>query len=150
MIRILFAALLFASLAPAAAPVAAAPAHTGSLVGNWFFHDYSLEITATGNAYAVYRSFTFCTAHRRNGCDRIIGNGIYSGGLWYARLAGMGGGHATGAIDASADSSLDGMPLIFQTRPNDRLLMVVGRGARQQRLTLCGPHTPPSLHACGA
>ncbi|HLJ66094.1 MAG TPA: hypothetical protein VKX16_01880 [Chloroflexota bacterium] len=148
----MLAAVLFALLIPAASPLRAAPsaASYGPFSGAWYLHGFTLEVTPGGNAYAVYRLYVWCSAHRRNGCDRIAGNAIYSGGIWYARLQNPGAAQVSGTIYASATSSLDGTSIVLQVHPHGTLLMTWGAPGHRQRLQLCGPHTPVSLNLCGA
>jgi hypothetical protein len=119
-------------------------------VGTWELHGFSLEVTAGGTAYAVYRTYAWCGAQQRAGCDRMMGNHIYAGGLWAAYLKTPAGQSVGGVIGASADASLDGTAIRLVRAPHDVLLLTWGASGHRMQDTLCGPHVPPSLHLCGA
>jgi hypothetical protein len=119
-------------------------------VGSWHMHGFSLEVTAGGTAYAVYRTYDWCGAGQRSGCDRVVGNRIYAGGLWAAYLQKPAGASVAGVIGASADTTLDGTAVRLVRAPHDTLLLTWGTSGHRMQNTLCGPQAPPSLHMCGA
>jgi hypothetical protein len=118
--------------------------------GSWYLHGFNLQVTSGGNAYAVYRMYVFCSAHRHYGCDRIVGNNLFSGGLWTAVLSHPGATQVTGNIIASADTSLDGAAVVLRRQPGDFLQLTWRANGHQQQIRLCGPQVPASAHACGA
>src|SRR5207244_1067888 len=94
--------------------------------GSWYHHGFTLEVTASGSVSAGYRLYIWCAAQQRFGCDRIVGNQIYSGGVWVGALHKPRGPTVTGLIVASADTSLDGTPIRLVRRPHDLLLLTWG------------------------
>ena len=82
------------ALGVASRPVAATPerAAYAPFVGSWHLHGFSLEVTAGGTAYAVYRAYVWCGAEQQAGCDRMVGDRNYAGGLWSASLHAPAGG----------------------------------------------------------
>jgi hypothetical protein len=131
-------------------PARAASGGFAPFKGSWYLHGFNLQVTSGGNAYAVYRMYVFCSAHRHYGCDRIVGNNLFSGGLWLAQLSHPGTSQVTGTIVASADTSLDGAGVVLQRQPGDFLLLTWRAHGHQQQIRLCGPKVPASAHACGA
>lgn len=119
-------------------------------VGRWIHHGFSLEVTAGGTAFAVYRLYTNCGARQRAGCDRLIGNQIYAGGLWAASLRAPTGTRVSGVIGASADTSLDGTSIRLVRAPHDLLLLTGGVAGQRTQTTLCGPQALSSTNLCGA
>ncbi len=153
--RVLSALVLSVPLALGLAPRPAAATHGRAatyapFVGTWTHHGFTLEVTAAGTAYAVYRTYAWCSAQQHAGCDRAIGNQIYAGGLWAAYLKTPAGSSVTGTIGASADTSLDGTSVRLERAPHDLLHLTWGASRHRMRETLCGPQVPPSMHPCGA
>jgi hypothetical protein len=122
----------------------------GPFTGVWSFHTFSLEVTAAGNAYATYRMYTWCSPHRRFGCDAIIGSQIYDGGVWWARLGTPGKVQVVGTIYASADSSVQGTLIVLKRLPHDFMLFTWWLHGPKRQLTLCGPDVPVPTSRCGA
>ena len=123
------------ALGLASRPAAATPerAAYAPFVGSWHLHSFSLEVTAGGTAYAVYRAYVWCGAQQEAGCDRMVGDLIYAGGLWAAYLKAPAGASVTGAIGASADPSLDGSTIRLVRAPHDTLLLTWGVGRHVAR-----------------
>ncbi len=119
-------------------------------VGRWSHHGFSLEVTADGTAFAVYRTYVWCGTPRQAGCDRLSGNHLYAGGLWAAFLHPSTGPRVSGVIGASADTSLDGTAVRLVRVPHDLLRLTWGATEHQIHLTLCGPQALASTTACGA
>lgn len=119
-------------------------------VGSWSHHGFTLEVTSAGTAYAVYRLYAWCGAQQHAGCDRLIGQQMYAGGLWAAYLQKPTGTSVSGVIGASADTSLDGTAIRLVRSPHDLLLLTWGTSKHRMQLTLCGPQALASTHACGA
>lgn len=121
-----------------------------SFVGSWTGHGFRLEVTAGGTAFAVYRTYAWCGTQQHSGCDRLIGNQLYAGGLWAASLQTPKGASVSGVIGASADTSLDGTAVRLVRAPRDLLLLTWGATGHRINMTLCGPQALPSTRACGA
>src|SRR5947209_4248172 len=138
------------AVSPAGATQGRAGASYASFVGSWNHHGFSLDVTAAGTAFAVYRTYVWCSAQQRAGCDRIVGNQIYAGGLWAAYLQPPRGTSAGGVIGASADTSLDGTAVRLVRAPHDLLLLTWGPNGHRVQETLCGPQALSSQHVCGA
>ena len=119
-------------------------------VGSWSGHSFRLEVSAGGTAFAVYRTYAWCGAQQHAGCDRLIGNQLYAGGLWAASLQTPKGTSVGGVIGASADTSLDGTTVRLVRAPRDLLLLTWGATGHRINMTLCGPQALPSTRACGA
>jgi hypothetical protein len=120
----------------------------GPFAGSWYHHGFTLEVTAGGSVFAVYRLYAWCSAQQRFGCDRIPGHQIYDGGLWAASLQLPRGATVTGVIVASADTSLDGTTIRLVRRAHDFMLLTWGAAGHRMQTTLCGPKAQPA--ACGA
>jgi hypothetical protein len=120
----------------------------GPFAGSWYRHGFTLEVTAGGSVFAVYRLYAWCNAQQRFGCDRSTGNQIYDGGLWAASLQKPNGATVTGVIVASADSSLDGTTIRLVRPAHDIMLLTWGAAGHRMQTTLCGPKA--RLAACGA
>jgi hypothetical protein len=117
-------------------------------VGSWYRHGFTLEVTAGGSVFAVYRLYAWCNAQQRFGCDRSTGNQIYDGGLWAASLQKPNGATVTGVIVASADTSLDGTTIHLVRPARDVMLLTWGAAGHRMQTTLCG--SKARLAACGA
>lgn len=122
----------------------------GPFVATWFIHGFDLQVTSKGVSYAVYRTYVFCSKHRKFACDRIVGNNLYSGGLWYAQLRSPTGNQSAGTIYASADPTLDGSAIRLRLQPQGMLLFTQTTGGHSTQIKLCGPHTPNPGSKCGA
>jgi hypothetical protein len=144
--------LIFALLAllPSSAGARSSHAGFGPFVASWYIHGFGLQVTSTGNAYAVYRTYTFCSKHRHFGCDRIVGNNLYSGGLWYAQLRNPSASQVAGTIYASAESALDGAALQLRLQGHGMLALTETVNGHATQLNLCGPQTPNPGTRCGA
>lgn len=118
--------------------------------GTWTGHGFRLEVSATGTAYAIYRTYVWCGAGQHAGCDRLVGNQLYAGGLWAASLHTPAGTSVSGVIAASADASLDGTPVRLVRAPHDLLQLTWGVPGHRIQMPLCGPHALASTRACGA
>lgn len=134
---------------PGQAAAAQGPGRYARLEGRWFHHDFSLRVTRGGLAVAVYRSGVWCGTGQRFGCDRIVGNQIYDGGVWVSRLRTTSSATAVGTIGASADPSLDGTRIELVRKPHDSLLLIWGGASHRMHTTFCGPKAPP-INSCGA
>jgi hypothetical protein len=118
--------------------------------GSWYVHGFTLTVSGT-SVSAVYRTYTWCSPHRKYGCDKIVGNNIYDGGVWTGLVQHAGATRASGTIYAGADSSLLGAPFTLHRRPNDFLVLLIGTSPKSRPLTLCGPNVPTSMRfRCGA
>jgi hypothetical protein len=145
--------LVVALLALLPGSAAARESHAGSFgpfVTTWYIHGFDLQVTSNGSAYAVYRSYVFCSKHRHFGSDRIVGNNIYSGGVWYAQLRNPSGTRVSGTIYASAESALDGSAIQLHLQPRGMLLLTQTTNSRTTQIRLCGPQTPNPGSQCGA
>ena len=120
----------------------------GPFAGSWYHHGLTLNVTAGGSVFAVYRLYAWCSAQQRFGCDRTHGNQIYDGGLWAGSLQKPRGASVTGVIVASADSSLDGTNIRLVRPAHDVMLLSWGAAGHRMQTTLCGPKA--RLAACGA
>ena len=141
------------SLGPAstqATSTGASPGGYEPFTGAWHIHGFDLDVTSGGNAYATYRIYVWCSAHRHYACDSIIGNEIYEGGVWWARLANPGTVQVAGTIYASAESSLQGAHIVLRRQPQDFMTLTWQVHGQRHRLTLCGPHVPVPTNKCGA
>jgi hypothetical protein len=116
--------------------------------GSWYHHGFTLEVTAGGSVFAVYRLYAWCSAQRHFGCDRTVGNQIYDGGLWAGSLQKPRGASVTGVIVASADTSLDGTTIRLVRPAHDVMLLSWGAAGHRMQTALCGPKAQPA--ACGA
>jgi hypothetical protein len=148
--RLVLVVALFALLP---GPAAARESHAGSFaafVTTWHIHGFDLQVTSNGSAYAVYRTYVFCSKHRHFGCDLIVGNNLYSGGVWYAQLRNPSGTRVSGTIYASAESALDGSSIQLRLQPRDMLLLTQTAKGRTTKFKLCGPQTPNPGSVCGA
>lgn len=152
--RVLIALMLSVPLAlgPALRP-AAATQGGGSyapFVGDWTGHGFRLQVTAGGTAFATYRTYVWCGAQHRFGCDRLIGQRLYAGGLWAASLQRPTAKSVAGVIGASADPSLDGTGVRLARAPRDLLRLTWGANGHRIQTTLCGPQALASTTVCGA
>jgi hypothetical protein len=120
----------------------------GPFAGRWYHHGFTLEVTAGGSVFAVYRLYAWCSAQQRLGCDRTIGHQIYDGGLWAGSLQQPRGATVTGVIAASVDTSLDGTTIRLARPARDFLLLTWGAAGHRMQMALCGPKA--RLAACGA
>jgi hypothetical protein len=120
----------------------------GPFAGSWYHHGFTLNVTAGGSVFAVYRLYAWCRAQQRFGCDRTSGNQIYDGGLWAGSLQKPRGATVAGVIVASADTSLDGTTIRLVRRAHDVMLLTWGAAGHRMQTTLCGPKATPA--ACGA
>jgi hypothetical protein len=120
----------------------------GPFAGSWYHHGFTLNVTAEGSVFAVYRLYAWCRAQQRFGCDRTSGNQIYDGGLWAGSLQKPRGATVAGVIVASADTSLDGTTIRLVRRAHDVMLLTWGAAGHRMQTTLCGPKAQPA--ACGA
>jgi hypothetical protein len=120
----------------------------GPFAGSWYHHGFTLQVTAGGSVFAVYRLYAWCSAQQRFGCDRTSGKQIYDGGLWAGSLQKPRGATVTGVIVASADTSLDGTTIRLVRRAHDVMLLTWGAAGHRMHTTLCGPKA--RLAACGA
>jgi hypothetical protein len=134
---------------PQQAAAAQNPGKYAQVKGKWFRHDFSLRVTPGGLAVAVYRSGVWCAKGQRFGCDRIVGNLIYDGGLWVSQLQMVSRTTAIGTIGASADPSLDGTRIKLVRQPHDFILLTWGGARHRMQTTFCGPKSPP-INNCGA
>jgi hypothetical protein len=145
--------LVVALLALLAGSAAARESRAGSFspfATTWHIHGFNLQVTSNGSAYAVYRTYVFCSNHRHFGCDRIVGNNLYSGGLWYAQLRNPSSTQVSGTIYASAESALDGSTIQLSLRPQGMLLLTQTANGHTTQIKLCGPQTPNPGSQCGA
>ncbi len=154
--RVLIALVLSTSLALGLSLPPAEAIHDGAgggyapFVGRWSHHGFSLEVTAAGTAFAVYRTYAWCSAQQHAGCDRLRGTHLYPGGLWAASLQPPNGPLVSGIIGASADTSLDGTAVRLVRAPHDVLQVTWGAIGHQIHMTLCGPQALASTKTCGA
>lgn len=154
--RVLIALLLSAlpALGLSIPPLVAAQDQAGGsdapFVGSWSGHSFRLEVSAGGTAFAVYRTYVWCGAQQRFGCDRLIGQRIYAGGLWTATLQAPTATGVVGNIGASSDPSLDGTAVRLVRAPRDLLRLTWGATGHRIQMTLCGPQALASTTACGA
>lgn len=152
LLPLLAVACLIAALLPGTgmARTGANVAGYSALAGSWYVHGYTLTVSGS-SAYAIYRTYTWCSAHRKYGCDKIVGNNIYDGGVWWGQLQHGSGFDASGTIYAGGNSSLLGLAFGLHRQPNDFLLLTIGTGSHMQKLTLCGPSVPAGMRgSCGA
>lgn len=144
------ALLLLALLAMSSRGTSARTPGYAPYTGTWSIHGYQLRVTA-GRADAIYRTYTWCGPRRRYGCDRIVGNEIFEGGIWTAPLSNPNATQVSGTIEAAADSSLLGAAITLQPRPHDFLRLTWRIDGQTHGLTLCGPNVPSSMSGrCGA
>ena len=122
----------------------------GPFVTTWHIHGFDLQVTSNGSAYAVYRTYVFCSKQRHFGCDRFVGNNLYSGGVWYAQLRHPSSTQVSGTVYASAESALDGSTIQLRLQPHGMLLLTQTAGGHITRTKLCGPQTPNPGSQCGA
>ena len=84
----------------------------GLFAGSWYHHGFTLNVTAGGSVFAVYRLYAWCSAQQRFGCDRTIGNQSYDGGLWAGSLHKPKGRPSLGALLPAPTRPRTGRPSV--------------------------------------
>jgi hypothetical protein len=121
-----------------------------SFAGSWYFHGISVDVTARGAVYAVYRTYNWCGGGLRYGCDRVVDGQIIDGGIWAAFLQKPRGATVRGSIAASAAPSLAGTTVVLVRQSANFMLLKWGSGTRRLKWTLCASRVSTSSGRCGA